>query len=587
MNCKNVPWTRPRTRAIGVAVVAALAVSVPALTQTPMNTPPRDRGGRPVLPVTGTASISGIVTDAETGVPLERAIVSATCNTCNTEATRSVVTYTDAEGRYTLGGLSVGLYRVIVSARSHLHQAFGRPPGRSGPGRRIQVGAGERVRGIDVALIRGAVVAGRVTDPAGEPLPNADVSLYVFRHAGLLGPRLVMQQRKSTDDRGEFRLYGLSAGTYLVAAESDASSPLPENVRWHGDAREALVMTFAPGTPVTVDAQRIAVDVGQEVNADIQMVAGRLVTLAGRVVDSRGVPLPRGTITLRAADDPIIRDQQPHPVRRDGTFQIRGVAPGAYTLHVHSVHPNPMAAPDGAVPIESAAVEVLVGDEDLTDLNVGLSPPSTLTGRLVVEGDAAALRGATLTISGGARWPHRVLTPARVRGRVDDDRSIHVGGLTGHRVLRVSGLPRGWWVKAVRIDGQDALLGFDYGVGQAFTGLEIVVSDRPSRLVGRVTDSNGRPAVDATVVVIPEDLEHFEGFVVPGLGGTVRTDHDGRFDVEPIRPGRYYVAAVHDEDLPANLFDDHDSLRDLAARATHVAVTEGNREQVDLTVALP
>ena len=79
-------------------------------------------------------------------------------------------------------------------------------------------------RRIDFALPRGGVIAGRVTDELGEPLagvrmqamryqylPNGQRQLTPVGGGGIFGGI-------TTNDLGEFRLYSLMPGTYVVSA---------------------------------------------------------------------------------------------------------------------------------------------------------------------------------------------------------------------------------------------------------------------------------------------------------------------------------------------------------------------------------
>ena len=80
------------------------------------------------------------------------------------------------------------------------------------------------VEKIDFALPRGGVIAGRVTDELGEPL--AGVRMQAMRYQYLPnGQRQLtpvggvgMPFGLATNDLGEFRLYSLMPGTYIVSA---------------------------------------------------------------------------------------------------------------------------------------------------------------------------------------------------------------------------------------------------------------------------------------------------------------------------------------------------------------------------------
>jgi Carboxypeptidase regulatory-like domain len=73
---------------------------------------------------------------------------------------------------------------------------------------------------VTIALSRSAVVAGRVTDDRGNDIEAARVSLRRWRWQNgkrVLSPGNLVADE--TDDRGQFRLFGIPAGTYRLVAE--------------------------------------------------------------------------------------------------------------------------------------------------------------------------------------------------------------------------------------------------------------------------------------------------------------------------------------------------------------------------------
>lgn len=539
--------------AAGIVVVAVLglALAVPSGAQD------------------GAASISGRIVDASTGQPLARASVTAFNPTATGPAARAVEARTDADGRYVIRALAPGAYHVTASRSGHLQRQYGQA-GRSTLGRRVVVRAGAQVTGIDVALLRGGVITGLVTDVAGEPLPGVSVLALAAVPRGRQTHALFQQMQ--TDDRGRFRMHGLPPGEYLVAANPQhghgMSHALRQDVPEHGP-----VLTFAPGATRAADAQRFALADGQEISVDIPLLTGRLVTVAGRVVDASGRPLERTSVRL-VPDDADVLETRSYPLLGAGEFRAEGLAPGPYTLLVRAALPlDTRLVPDADVMSEVAVVPLLVPEEGVEGMVVTTSPPTSITGRLVVDGDGDALRGHTLLVVAWSREPGGGLGFVG-RGEVDADFSVRVRGLVGQQVLRLSGLPFGWWVKDVRVNGQDVGRGYDFGVDQQLSGLEIVVSNRPVGVRGRVTSSDGGPA-DAVVIAFPDDLEGSDGLLAAGLGGLTRTDAEGLFTLAGLRPGRYHVVALDAGSVDPATLEDATVLRALGRTAPVVTVTEG------------
>ena len=130
---------------------------------------------------------------------------------------------TDADGTIRVSGASrrpLQPRRLAqwISYRSHSASSV-----RSSRDARSISGSAQEADKIDFALPRGGVIAGRVTDELGEPLagvrvqamryqylPNGRRQLTPVNPGGIFGP--------VTNDLGEFRLYSLMPGTYVVSA---------------------------------------------------------------------------------------------------------------------------------------------------------------------------------------------------------------------------------------------------------------------------------------------------------------------------------------------------------------------------------
>ena len=97
-----------------------------------------------------------------------------------------------------------------------------------------------------------------------------------------------------SDDTGTFRLYGLAPGTYYVSARAEEMGRMGPAVT---DATvTGFAPTFYPGTPVAAEAQPIEVVAGAEVVADVSLVAARLTSVSGVVVDPSGARATGGYV---------------------------------------------------------------------------------------------------------------------------------------------------------------------------------------------------------------------------------------------------------------------------------------------------
>ena len=183
----------------------------------PQPTPtPRDQAA---APATGTAKIRGVVLASDDGRPLRRATVRVTAP--ELREPRSVET--DFSGRYEITDLPAGRFTVTASKAGFVAISHGqtRP---NEMGRPVEVRDGQVVERINLALPRGAAITGRVVDEYGEPVAGAAVQPMQMRYVnGRLEPTMagnggVIGAMFQTPDTGEFRVWGLSPGEYLIQA---------------------------------------------------------------------------------------------------------------------------------------------------------------------------------------------------------------------------------------------------------------------------------------------------------------------------------------------------------------------------------
>ncbi len=154
------------------------------------------------------ATISGTVTDAG-GSGVGGVDVSASTQTGAVSS--SGVATTAADGTYTITGLAAGAYTVVFqpSPASGYAAAYYPDAGGASAGT-VRLAAGDHHRGVNATLQPGAVLAGTVTGPGGEPL--AGVSVSASGAPGTVAP----SGAATTAADGTYTMAGLAAGTYQV-----------------------------------------------------------------------------------------------------------------------------------------------------------------------------------------------------------------------------------------------------------------------------------------------------------------------------------------------------------------------------------
>ena len=162
---------------------------------------------------TGTAMIIGQVLTGDAGTPVRRARV----NLSGQELRGQKAAMTDDEGRFVFTLLPAGRYTVNATKTGYVTMAYGaKAPGRAGTP--IQLADGQKLETKAMSLPKGGVVTGTVLDEHGEPAPGTTVR--AMRQVIRTGEkRLESAGTDTTDDRGQYRIYGLLPGQFVVYAQ--------------------------------------------------------------------------------------------------------------------------------------------------------------------------------------------------------------------------------------------------------------------------------------------------------------------------------------------------------------------------------
>lgn len=579
----------------GVSVAAQGVSGGAGQTSTPQ---PGARGQRPGAPVprdpaaeatrTGTARIRGRVVAADTSSPVRRAQVIL----IGQGRSRSMTT--DADGRYEFTELPAGSYTVSASKAGFITAQNGQR--RSGmPGQPIAVAAGQVRSQVDVTLPRGGVVTGRITDEFGEPLAGAQIQVQRFTY-GPTGRQLSFAGSgpggMTTDDLGQFRVYGLAAGDYIVSARMQqqgfVSGPNQD------DRSEGYPPTFYPGTANVAEAQTVAVTAAQESVIQIGLVATRLARISGRVVDSQGRPAAGAMLQLSSGSANAGITMGAGQVQADGSFSLVRVPPGD---HVIRVSPRPQPGGRGATLAPAAllaadpevgVLPISVAGDDVTGVAIQMRRAARVSGRVVFEGNAARPNAQQFRVmaqpvnsQGGLSSSQFVVSAdgsTIQNGQVDADGDFSLGGIFGQVLIRTTG-PLPWQLKSVTLDGDDvtdALLDVTDDVER----LRIVMTDRMTQVSGTVT-GGAQDLESVAVVVIPR--EERDGMAGQRYTRALRQARADRFQI-PGLPAGDYVAAAFEWLEPGSEWNPR--IRDAIREAgEQFSLTEGQQRSLTLRIS--
>jgi Carboxypeptidase regulatory-like domain len=573
---------RPSLKSLSIALTLMASVSAwaqgglggqPAGPGQGMRLPPRAQGDRlePTLPP-GTSVLRGQVVAADTGSPIRRAQVRVS----SLDARESRVIATDAQGRFEIKELPAGRYTMTASKAGFVTLQYGqRRPSESGTP--IELGDNQALDKLNIGLPRGGVIGGRVVDEFGEPVANATVMAMRYGYAA--GTRRLMpaaggNANDQTDDQGRYRLFGLPPGEYYVSAILRAGG---RELMDSSGERSGYAPTYFPGTSNMGEAARVNLGVSQE-NTEISfgLIATKMVTVTGHVLNSEGQPATGGVVTLATggatAGRAMFQLGGTGRIDQTGTFRLPNVAPGNYELQARSA---------GRTDGQFARMSLSVGAADIDGLTIVTAPGARVIGSVVTDtGEAPDFRPQQLQIiARPASADFQLGGGAGGGSRVNDDWTFELNNLTEARLIR-AGAPQGWTLKSVTANGADITdVPAEFPPGQTISGVVVVLSKQVTALSGLVADARNRPVLDATVVVFPEDerLWTFQSRFVK----TARPDQEGKYRIPSLPPSDHYlVIAV--QGLEDGQAGDPEYLASIKNAASRFALNEGETKAVDV-----
>ena len=491
--------------------------------------------GQQPTPQTKNDSITGRVVN-ESGQPLSGVTVSLSA----IGARGGDRTTTDNEGRFKVQGLDGGIYRVFLNAPGYVIQM----PDASGPTLRPGDNA-------DLTLIKGGVIAGNVTNIAGESLVNIIVRVFQIRDGeGKRVDRPSFAQPKFTDDRGYYRIYGLSPGTYIVGAGGQGQYFGLVNP-YANDA-----MTYAPSSTRDTAAE-IVVRSNQETTVDIRYRSEPGHAVSGRISGVQP-PLPFSpTVRLNDVDSRVavttISVTSP-----DKTFQLNGVSDGEYEIVASG------GGGAGADLVASTPRRISVKGADVTGLDLALANMASIDARLNLETDQklncgrrrdTALRETMITLR-RARAEEKSFAnrdkPAELSESLSSSSFENVPNEKGEvRFRNLSPgsyrfevrLPAaGWYLKDLTLGKPEpniARSGIAIKQGDRISGVTISIAEGGASLRGRVTAAEGQTlAPNLHLYLAPAEREQSDN---PLRFFEAAVANDGTFVAGNIAPGRYWL----------------------------------------------
>lgn len=485
-----------------------------------------------------TASIGGRITVTRQPLPGITVTLEAPTIDPSAQPRKSFSTKTDSDGRYRFNGVPKGQY--VVSPRA---AAYVVPTGgvMIRAGKDVTVSENEHLENIDLELISGGVITGKITDHLGRPLIQQRVSLKTRgannRWQNYFSPNYSMHQ---TDDRGVFRLYGLPAGQYLVGVgegRNDGSITF-------GRPGGYLPLTYYPGTPDEAEAKAVEVTAGGEVT-DIDIKVGKpekTYEARGRIIDGTtgapliGVQFAYGTV----APGPTPRiggfGMPGERTNAQGEFVMQSVKPGKYAVFMQADAGSDYYS-------EPTVFEIL--ESDVEGLEVKAYRGASISGQVVVEGtnDPAILQRVKEVRVAAFTTTQGLQAPSFGRPTTNPDGTFQLtGGRPGKTRLSVMPRPP---LQLLRIERDGGIMPaeIELTAGEQITGVKIVMGYGTGVIRGQLNVIGGELPSTTRILVIGQRLGETRNAIM-GPSGNIQVDSRGRFVIENLLPGEYELQLV-------------------------------------------
>ena len=479
---------------------------------------------------TPTSSVSGRITIHGKGAP--GIVVGIRTSDFSQGLSPALKATTDQDGNYQITNIPPGNYQVSPMAPTYVvaDLVWSRARGKT-----LLLAAGEDVQGIDFSLVRGGVIAGRVTDADGGPVIEERLTIVPEDQANLRGQMSppVVAGAFQTDDRGMYRIYGIPAGRYKISV-GVANEDVSTSMRF---GRVVYKRTFYPDATDPDAAKVVEIHEGTEAT-NIDITVGRSLpsfAASGKVVDGEsGQPVMSVTLVLRR----VVNDREAGVIgtfaasNSQGEFRLENVTPGKYGVFI-SPQPGSEVWAD-VVPFE-------VIDQDVTGLLLKTLKGLTITGNVTLDGvydKSVFAKLAELRLQ--ANVSSKTAYAGSSQGsHINADGSFRLGGLAPGTVnffltTQDGRPPVSFTILRVERDGVIQPRGVELKAGEETTGLKIIVSYGTGSIRGEVKVENGPLPQGGRVVVWIKRLGD--------TGSNFRSynlDARGHFLIEGVAAGSY------------------------------------------------
>jgi hypothetical protein len=543
-------------------MVAALALALPL-------------GAQAIPEDQPTTTIEGSVINIQNS----RTIPRATVTLLHLKGTGSKSQRADGSGHFLFTNVEPGIYRLMAERQGFFSDDHNRDYQPL-----FEVAAGDHVRNIPVRLMPAAVVSGEVLDEYDEPVQDAEIRLLAVQmRVGQMSLRVA--GKAMTDDRGDYRIAGLHPGKYYVVLEYKSKAlttlnsivetvntlrnttdkqgkPLKVEMPGVPDPAYTYGSLFFPSTSDFLQAQSLKLGPGDEIPANFLLISAPVVSIRGKVLNGM-TGRPAASASVAALWTPYMQgDAIPAlAAEADGSFEVRGLAPGIYTVRAAYAEDKQNYAGEETV---------VVGDQGAENVQIAVLPDFAASGHVTIADAKGSIKRVLMDFAGEGMM-------ARVRVSANYPEYKFDAQLRPDRRYRaaVRNLPEDYYLKSLAISGHEVPP--DNVVVSGVRGnIEIVLSPAGARIEGTLFDAKDQPT-RGSILLVPDVPEPGP----PDLFRRASADSKGQFTFRGVAPGSYQLLALESVNLESEI-NDPDFQRTIGNQGQTLTVEESGKYTVAL-----
>jgi len=496
--------------------------------------------------------ISGTVSD-ETGSPIEDAEVSIQ-PAGSQKSGESFRETTERSGKFNFENLKPRRYKIYVSYAGYvLPEVF-----ETSMGNQKTYSINQQ---LNLIVRKGGAITGKVSDEIGQPLIK--VRVRAVRIRGEFGERIPAQEfaryspQNFTDDRGVYRIFGLTAGSYLIfVGGKDYFSE--QNLKTKENSP-----VYYPSDSIDT-AGEVRVGYGQETNAvDVNFRYIQGFHVSGTITGAKANASNNGSVEIflvNAANG--VETVQTQTFERDGkyAFQIEQIPDGEYEIRA-------LQFSERGVFSKNPLQKIKIKGADVSGLTVNLKPLNSIKGRVLMEKDSklnavkdcaktveTALTSIIIKFDSDAKEKSVLSSLENIQQNIfaapEENGDFEINRLENGRYFLNADFPEGnLYVKdffqqiSVK-EKRDLSGGLNLKTGENLDNVKIIFSDGAAKINGKIIVSKEEkaenPAAKFVIYLIPADeinkdniLRYAQSF----------NRVDGTFSFVNVAPGNYFLSA--------------------------------------------